>query len=115
MAVDKFDFESELGEVMELDQQLAALRPTEPQLTPQPTPMMEGVIVVAAPAPPMTNGAAQPGGIANPASGGGHAIPAMGVAAAARSRSDVVPHFNIGDDDVHVRRARAPRVRPRRV
>ena len=105
VAID-IDFDAELAEVVELDQQLVALDPEETKFPPQPTPEMQGVIVAAAPMPPTPNGAGVLGGMSNPTN--------KGVAGMATSSStDVVQHFDIGTDDVRVKRA--PRVRPRRV
>ena len=100
VAVDDIDFEAELGAVMELDQQLVALDAGQPQLPPQPTPEMQGVIVAAAPMPPMPNGAGVPSGTSNPTNRGDAGM-------ATSSSTDVVQHFNIGNDDVRVRGARA--------
>ena len=109
VAVDDFDFDAELGEVMGLDRQLVALKPGEPQLPPQPTPEMQGVIVVAAPMPPMPNGADVLRGMSNPTVPGGMSSPTNKGAAgmATSSSTDIVQHFNIGNDDVHVKLARA--------
>ena len=108
VAVDDIDFEAELGEVMDLDQQLVALDTVQPQLPPQPTPEMQGVIVSAATMPPMPNGADGPGGMSNPTIPGGMSGPTCRGSAgmATSSSTDVVQRFNIGNDDARVGRAR---------
>ena len=104
VAVDAFDLEDGIATEMGPDPEATVLGRAEPPLQPQPTPMMEGVLVASEPVPPTPNGVSQPGGTSGPTSGGGNQILAgsMGSIAAGPPRG-VVQRFRMDGADAESR------------